>query len=529
VSTFIGIVNCSGCTNDNYTVILNSEINPLNNKIHLTIQTINDNNDTWDRLVIGIKSSNNNIHAWSHNCYFGSYTGLNFTGGDDFYTIGAPASASGVITVGSYNVTDENPFPGSLGTLSTFSSKGPRTDLLIKPDVTAPGNRIISSFNSFDPAFQSGGSYSSDVTNTFGNYKYAKMQGTSMAAPVVTGIVALWLQAFPQLTTNNVRGIIANTCPPDNQVSATFSFYGTNYSTPPNVRWGYGKIDALAGMQLIEQALSQVVISQVYGGGGNAGASYSNDYIELHNSGTIAQNLNGWSVQYTSATGPTTGNTWFTTPLPNFILQPGKYFLIKCAGSGTNNLPTEDLISTISLSSTTGKVILVNNTTAETAANPTGVQIIDKVGYGTNTTTTTGYEGTGPTGTLLSNTTAAFRKLNGCTDTDNNANDFTVGTPSPRNSSSPVNLCSSLSVSQNSLEMVTLYPNPTNSKVFFDNSNSNFKEVSIYNYLGQEVTKTSFNSSIQNQEIDMSNLATGVYVLKFSDGEKSKSVKVIKQ
>ena len=76
---------------------------------------------------------------------------------------------------------------------------------------------------------------------------------------------------------------------------------------------------------------------------------------------------------------------------------------------------------------------------------------------------------------------------------------------------------------------ILIYPNPTNSKVFFDNSNSNFKEVSIYNYLGQEVIKTSFNSSIQNQEIDMSNLATGIYVLKFNSGELSKSVKVIKQ
>ena len=70
---------------------------------------------------------------------------------------------------------------------------------------------------------------------------------------------------------------------------------------------------------------------------------------------------------------------------------------------------------------------------------------------------------------------------------------------------------------------------PTTSKVYFDNTNSNFKEVSIYNYLGQEVIKTSFASSIQNQEIDMSALATGVYVLKFSDGKTSKTAKIIKQ
>ncbi|RAR71363.1 T9SS type A sorting domain-containing protein [Flavobacterium aciduliphilum] len=80
--------------------------------------------------------------------------------------------------------------------------------------------------------------------------------------------------------------------------------------------------------------------------------------------------------------------------------------------------------------------------------------------------------------------------------------------------------------SNNSLN---LFPNPTTSKVFFDNSNSNFKEVSIYNYLGQEVAKTNFTATSSNQEIDMSTLAVGVYVLKFSDGSTSKSVKVVKQ
>jgi hypothetical protein len=280
----------------------------------------------------------------------------------------------------------------------------------------------------------------------------------------------------------------------------------------------------------ITRSLPQTVISQVYGGGGNSGAPFTNDYIELFNRGTVSQNLNGWSVQYTSATGPTSGNVWFTTPLPNFTLQPGQYFLIKCAGSGTNNLPSEDAISTISLSSTTGKVVLVSDSIPETSVNPTGAQIIDKVGYGSNTTSTTGYEGSGPTGTLLSNTTAAFRMLNGCSDTDSNPNDFSVGTPIPRNSSSPVNNCSSsLSVSQNTIASLVVFPNPTHYKVFFDNANSNFKEVAMYNYLGQEVSKTSFTSISNNQEVDMSVLSAGVYILKFSNLEISQSIKVVKQ
>ncbi len=244
----------SGLLNDdNWLITLNSEINPLNNRPHLRISCNTQNDTTSDYLVVTIQSIDDTIHSWCNECEFNNFTGFNFTMGDDYFSITEPGNASGVITVASYNVTNENPFPGLNGTLSTFSSKGPRTDFLIKPDVTAPGNRIISSLSSFDTNYQPGGA---DVTNTFSTHSYGKMQGTSMAAPVVTGIVALWLQAFPQLTTNNVKSIIANTAITQSPVSDPFLFYGTTYSTPPNVKWGYGKIDALAGMQLIEQSLN---------------------------------------------------------------------------------------------------------------------------------------------------------------------------------------------------------------------------------------------------------------------------------
>ncbi|MFZ4107163.1 CUB domain-containing protein [Flavobacterium sp.] len=276
--------------------------------------------------------------------------------------------------------------------------------------------------------------------------------------------------------------------------------------------------------------IPQTVISQVYGGGGNAGgSSFTNDFIELFNRGTVAQDLTGWSVQYAA----TAGTSWTVQPLAARTLQPGQYYLIQCAAGTTpsTSLPTADSLPVppavgLPISNSNGKVILVSNTTAETTANPTGSQIIDKVGYGT---TPNGYEGSGPTGALLSNTTAAFRKLNGCTDTDSNPNDFEVKQPNPRNSATPFGTCSNLSVSQNTLETVTLYPNPTNSKVFFNNINTAFKEVVIYNYLGQEVTKVNFTSTSSNQEIDMSTLAPGVYVLKFSDLKTRKTAKIIKQ
>src|SRR5690242_18526678 len=91
-----------------------------------------------------------------------------------------------------------------------------------------------------------------------------------------------------------------------------------------------------------------IVISQVYGGGGNSGAPYTNDFIELFNRGTTSASLNGWSVQYTSATG--TGNfgsaSNLISELPNVSLAPGQYFLIQEASQAAVGapLPSPDLV-----------------------------------------------------------------------------------------------------------------------------------------------------------------------------------------
>src|SRR5258705_63189 len=104
-------------------------------------------------------------------------------------------------------------------------------------------------------------------------------------------------------------------------------------------------------------AQTNVVISQVYGGGGNAGASYRNDFIELFNRGTNPVNLTGWSVQY----APASGGTWQTTALTGTI-EPGGYYLVHEAGGSTgSNLPPADVSGTIAMSTTAGKVALVNN------------------------------------------------------------------------------------------------------------------------------------------------------------------------
>uniref|UniRef100_UPI00286D7F71 lamin tail domain-containing protein n=1 Tax=Flavobacterium sp. TaxID=239 RepID=UPI00286D7F71 len=239
-------------------------------------------------------------------------------------------------------------------------------------------------------------------------------------------------------------------------------------------------------------ANAQVVISQVYGGGGNTGATYLNDFVELFNRGTVAQSLNGWSVQYTSATG----TTWTQkTDLPNVMLQPGQYYLIQEAANAAIGiaLPTPDLngvstastpVTGIPMAGGAGKVVLANSTVFVTGANPTDSQVVDKVGYGT---TPTGFEGTGPTGTALLSTTSASRNSGGCTDTNNNATDFTSGNVLPRNTATTLNACPPLSIQENAISGLKMYPNPASSSLYITSSNGADKTAVIYNVLGKAV------------------------------------------
>ncbi|MEK8032722.1 ExeM/NucH family extracellular endonuclease [Ideonella sp. DXS29W] len=180
---------------------------------------------------------------------------------------------------------------------------------------------------------------------------------------------------------------------------------------------------------------SGVVVSQVYGGGGNSGATLKNDFVELFNAGSSPVSLAGWSVQYNSTTG--TG-TWFKTDLTGVVLQPRQYYLVQeAAGTGgTQDLPTPDATGTIFMSASGGKVALVNSTVALTGDKPNSPTIVDLVGYGTANY----YEGSGPA-PAPSNTTADLRAAAGCTDTDQNAGDFATGAPAPRNTASPLGTC----------------------------------------------------------------------------------------
>jgi hypothetical protein len=177
------------------------------------------------------------------------------------------------------------------------------------------------------------------------------------------------------------------------------------------------------------------VISQIFGGGGNSGAPLRNDFIEIFNSGTTTINLSGWSVQYASATA----STWSVTTLPNVSVESGQYLLIQEGSGGANgaNLSTPDVTGSINLAATAGKVALVNTTSALIGACPNITGIIDLVGYGS---TASCFRGTGPA-PAPANATAVVRNSNGCDNAQNNASDFVVAAPNPRNRSAPLSPC----------------------------------------------------------------------------------------
>lgn len=193
-----------------------------------------------------------------------------------------------------------------------------------------------------------------------------------------------------------------------------------------------------------------LVISQAYGGGGGTTGTYLNDYVELHNISSVSQSINGMSLQYGSATGQFGSSTTNIFALPNVSIPAGGYYLVQLSSAGTGGvaLPvTPDVVTTnLSMSGTSGKVALANQTTAlgcgATATPctlPSG-SIIDLVAWGTANNAEGGVSVNN--GVALTSTQGCVRKTNGCTETNNNNSDFDVVTaPVPRNSTSSAVVC----------------------------------------------------------------------------------------
>lgn len=189
-----------------------------------------------------------------------------------------------------------------------------------------------------------------------------------------------------------------------------------------------------------QSASPDLVVSQVYAGGGNTGASFTNDFVELFNRGSAAVAVDGWTIQYASASG----TTWQATTLSGSV-PAGGYYLVQLASAGAvgASLPTPDATGTTNLANSGGKVALARDSAPLSCGAAAGscsavAQVADLIGWGS----AVDYEGAGPA-PALGNTSAGVRATGGCTDTDANSSDFTASTPAPRNASSPVGLCGS--------------------------------------------------------------------------------------
>lgn len=182
----------------------------------------------------------------------------------------------------------------------------------------------------------------------------------------------------------------------------------------------------LIGKGHAEQA-DHVVISQYFGGGGNSGAPYNKDFIELYNPTNQDVVLDGWSVQYAS----TSGTTWQVTPLAGTIKAHGYYLIAEAGGTTGANLPTPDATGALTMSGTGAKIALFKDkTTAASGTKP--ADTIDFVGMGSANS----FEGLGAT-RAPSNTTSVQRRpyanvdpapgKGNAWDSDDNAADFYTG------------------------------------------------------------------------------------------------------
>lgn len=224
------------------------EINPLNGKTHLMLAAdFYGLNEGYDRGFYIISSNEGTVHMWSdgYMCSFSNFERQGYIDGNAQSSMGeVGGSGKRIISVGAYVSRDQYTQMGiptfsgeTLDAIASFSSMGPTADGRIKPDITAPGTYIISSLSSH---YTGNKLKYTTVTWNDKKYEFGFMQGTSMAAPFVAGVMATWLQAYPNLTPEQAREILQKTARQDD-------FTGT-IAEPSNI-WGYGKIDAYEGIK----------------------------------------------------------------------------------------------------------------------------------------------------------------------------------------------------------------------------------------------------------------------------------------
>jgi subtilisin family serine protease len=322
-----------------------------NQKTHVLMDLHSKTNDS---LCIKLNHEGK-FNAWmgyvnDYNGYYGSFTNGRYawaSNGNSQYTLGEMSCAPAALTVAAYvskisyrNLAGaQQSFLGYATTnaIAPFSSIGPTADGRMKPDIAAPGMTIASGVNSYDVSYApGGGNYNSSVAQyQFGSnnrtYYYAEASGTSMSAPMFSGMVALLLQANPILTPQKIKEILSKTAYKDN--------FTTN--TPDSTRWGYGKANAYG---MIKEAILLSGINETPNHTLNNLSVYPNpssgsfwvefETIKAGNTQIMVCDVMGKTVFETLQPSSTGLNKMEITPLN---LSPGMYVLkVKANGVEVN-------------------------------------------------------------------------------------------------------------------------------------------------------------------------------------------------
>jgi len=223
---------------------------PTNNRPHMRLRVRNNSNSL--RIILNSGAESGTVHYWNviellngvgnWGLPFSSF-GTSVVNGDSQYSIAEPTCAASCISVAAYSARYLSQFGNPTGGgIASFTSYGPLLNELHKPDVAAPGVNVCSSISSFTDA-----NYNAidEVDFNGTQYDFARFSGTSMSSPCVAGIAALLLDANPLLTSSQVKEILMNTARVD-------EFTGP-INAPGDVRWGMGKVDAYAAVQLALQ------------------------------------------------------------------------------------------------------------------------------------------------------------------------------------------------------------------------------------------------------------------------------------